>query len=121
MRPRPSLRWRLTALYGGLFFAAGGLLLAINYGIVRGSLPSDTISVSKRSAGPTDQLGQAPAFGIIGQSEAGLAPPPDGAFKVTVNGQPEDFKYLESLPDRIRTNTLASVLSRSLLGLVGVG
>ena len=33
---RPSLRWRLTAIYGGLFFAAGGLLLAINWGLVRG-------------------------------------------------------------------------------------
>jgi signal transduction histidine kinase len=121
MTLRPSLRWRLTALYGGLFFAAGGLLLAINYGVVRGSLPSDTISVRKQSAAPTDKPAPNEAFGIIGKSEAGLAPPPDGGFKVTVNGQPEDFKYLESLPGRIRTNTLASVLSRSLLGLVGVG
>lgn len=38
-RPSHSLRWRLTALYGGLFLAAGIVLLAILYGLLAQRLP----------------------------------------------------------------------------------
>ena len=34
--PRPTVRLRLTALYGGLFLASGGVLLAITYLLVAG-------------------------------------------------------------------------------------
>jgi hypothetical protein len=39
--PRPTLRLRLTLLYGGLFLAAGAVLLAITYELVSHS-PSVT-------------------------------------------------------------------------------
>ena len=39
MNVRPTLRWRLTAIYGALFFAGGALLLAFNYAFVSSSLP----------------------------------------------------------------------------------
>ena len=32
--PKTAVRWRLTLLYGGLFFACGAVLLAITYGLV---------------------------------------------------------------------------------------
>ena len=32
--PRPTVRLRLTLLYGALFLVAGALLLAITYGLV---------------------------------------------------------------------------------------
>jgi signal transduction histidine kinase len=33
-QPKTAVRWRLTLLYGGLFFACGAVLLAITYGLV---------------------------------------------------------------------------------------
>lgn len=41
MTLRPTVRLRLTLLYGGLFLGAGALLLAVNYGLVRSRLPSE--------------------------------------------------------------------------------
>jgi signal transduction histidine kinase len=38
MKPRPTLRLRLTALYAGLFLLAGGLLLGASYVLVERSL-----------------------------------------------------------------------------------
>jgi signal transduction histidine kinase len=38
MRPRPTIRLRLTALYAGLVFLAGGLLLAVSYALLDGHL-----------------------------------------------------------------------------------
>src|SRR5580658_6873142 len=33
-RPRTTVRWRLTLLYGGLFLASGATLLAITYALL---------------------------------------------------------------------------------------
>jgi len=33
LRPHPTVRWRLTLLYGGLFLVCGAALLAITYGL----------------------------------------------------------------------------------------
>jgi signal transduction histidine kinase len=38
MRPRPTIRLRLTALYAVVIFLAGGLLLAVNYTLLDGHL-----------------------------------------------------------------------------------
>ena len=38
MRPRPTIRLRLTALYALLVFLAGGLLLAVSYALLDGHL-----------------------------------------------------------------------------------
>ncbi len=42
MRLRPTIRLRLTLVYGGLFLAAGTVLLVVNYGLVRNNLPMPT-------------------------------------------------------------------------------
>ena len=41
MSLRPTVRLRLTLLYGGLFLLAGALLLTVNYGLVRSQLPAE--------------------------------------------------------------------------------
>ena len=38
MRPRPTIRLRLTALYAVVVFLAGGLLLAVSYALLDGHL-----------------------------------------------------------------------------------
>ena len=50
---RPSVRLRLTALYGALFLAAGVVLLALNYVLVRRNLP---LQVEFR--GPSPAIGE---------------------------------------------------------------
>ena len=49
---RPTVRLRLTLAYGAMFLVAGGLLLAVNYVLVRQSLERDqtTFSVEARPA-----------------------------------------------------------------------
>lgn len=48
-RFRPTVRLRLTLLYGGLFLIAGALLLTFNYFLVRRSITLDTTEVHKRA------------------------------------------------------------------------
>ena len=61
MRPRPTIRLRLTLLYGALFLASGALLLGINYVFVERNLP------------------EAVGFQVKGVKPGGAAPPGEGA------------------------------------------
>ncbi|MCU1381008.1 MAG: cutS [Acidimicrobiales bacterium] len=131
MTPRPSLRLRLTAIYGALFFAAGGVLLAANYSIVHHSLPTDKIAFSSRTDGPVDSGKSAPFPGTpegVTRSDdvpAQFIGPKDGAgtvaFGVFVNGEAASPDLIAELPGKFRNETLHSLVTRSLMGLVGVG
>jgi signal transduction histidine kinase len=131
MTPRPSLRLRLTAIYGALFFAAGGVLLAANYSIVHHSLPTDKIAFSSRTDGPVDSGKSAPFPGTpegVTRSDdvpAQFIGPKDGAgtvaFGVFVNGKAASPDLIAELPGKFRNETLHSLVTRSLMGLVGVG
>jgi signal transduction histidine kinase len=48
-RARPTLRVRLTLLYGGMFLLAGSVLVAFLYLYVQRSLPSDNAAVARLS------------------------------------------------------------------------
>jgi signal transduction histidine kinase len=48
-RFRPTVRLRLTLLYGGLFLIAGALLLTLNYFLVRRSITLDSAEVHARA------------------------------------------------------------------------
>jgi signal transduction histidine kinase len=122
MTPRPSLRWRLTALYGALFFVAGGVLLAVNYTQVRRSLPSDKIIFSSRSDGPLNSIGSDSRSAPV-PSEFGRKPDGGGtaAFGIFVNGEATSPDQLAKLPGEFRDETLSNLVARSLVGLVGVG
>jgi signal transduction histidine kinase len=57
MRPRPTIRLRLTALYALLVFLAGGLLLAVSYALLDGHL-HDTLRDRDADAVLGDLRGQ---------------------------------------------------------------
>jgi signal transduction histidine kinase len=115
MTMRPTLRWRLTAIYGLLFFAAGGLLLTVNYALVRRSLPEDQVLYVPDPAS------------IIARRQAvigGGAPdqfPPAGSVRVLINGQAAAPEAIEDLPGRVRAAALGELLRQSMIGLVAVG
>ena len=78
--PRPTLRLRLTLLYGGLFLAAGAVLLVITYELVANSPPAQTRAavLVKRGVqvGPGAQLPVVPPAG--GPDVTGFRGPPNG-------------------------------------------
>jgi signal transduction histidine kinase len=92
---RPTVRLRLTLFYGGLFLAAGTVLLVINYGLVRSNLPA------------------VPAFQEIVPVEAEVtlpsppAEPPD----------PEIDRALREEGERFREATLNELLVQSAIAL----
>jgi signal transduction histidine kinase len=57
MRPRPTIRLRLTALYALLVFLAGGLLLAVSYALIDGHL-HDTLTDAAADSILRDLRGQ---------------------------------------------------------------
>ncbi len=56
--PQPTVRLRLTLLYGGLFFATGVLLIAIMYGLLARTLQEEKEGEETGTGGP--QSGQGP-------------------------------------------------------------
>ena len=111
---RTTLRWRLTAIYGALFFFAGGVLVGVTYEFVRASLPDDKIAVETVSRQGGDTFFSAPA-----PDTASVDPPPGAAF--VVNGQQVSQGYIASLPARLRHQALHDLVIKSLLALLGVG
>ncbi|MGH3490624.1 MAG: sensor histidine kinase [Actinopolymorphaceae bacterium] len=105
---RPTLRLRLTLLYGGLFFAAGLVLLAVIYVLVDQRIPEARNLITARVPGPT-----APG------------PGPDEPFIRTSEGQlltaGEASRYLTAKQAELRSATLTSLLTQGAiaLGLVG--
>src|ERR671918_286175 len=57
MRFRPTVRLRLTLLYGGLFLIAGALLLTLNYFLVRRSISLDSAEVHERATQLLEESG----------------------------------------------------------------
>ena len=53
IRPRLTVRVRLTVLYTGLFAACGMILVAVTYGLLAGNLPEPV--VPKAASGPADR------------------------------------------------------------------
>jgi signal transduction histidine kinase len=117
---RPSLRWRLTAIYGGLFFAAGGLLLAVNVALVSQSLPNQRFAVQSKRFAPPGGLG---VGGLVQGSESFSAPGQGDRQKavVVIGGSPGDVAFVSDLPKVLRSTALSGLVRRSLLALVGVG
>jgi HAMP domain-containing protein len=98
------LRVRLTALYGLAFFAAGGVLVAVMYGIVAIELARQP-SLAMTVEGP---LGEVPTTA----PRTGTLQPPDDQL----------VRRIQSAEKRRSDATLTSVLQQSMiaLGLVGL-
>jgi signal transduction histidine kinase len=74
--PRPTVRLRLTLLYGVLFLLTGAVLLALNYLLVRRSLTVDPDALRRRIAQQIGRPFPRPSFIPFPGSGAGL---PSGA------------------------------------------
>jgi signal transduction histidine kinase len=101
---RPTVRLRLTLVYGGLFLAAGTVLLVINYGLVRSNLPA------------------VPSFQEIVPVEAEVTIP----FPPAEPPDQEIDRALQEEANRFREATLNALLVQSaialaIMALVSVG
>jgi signal transduction histidine kinase len=88
---RPTIRLRLTLVYGGMFLLAGVMLLALNYALVRNSLDRDGVTV---------QLRTPPEFAIE----------PATPEPLIVEGAPASVEDYER---RLRDATLSTLLVQS--------
>jgi signal transduction histidine kinase len=92
---RPTVRLRLTLVCGGLFLAAGTVLLVINYGLVRSNLPA------------------VPAFQEIVPVEAEVTIP----FPPAEPPDQEIDRALQQEAERFREATLNELLVQSAIAL----
>lgn len=104
-RFRPTVRLRLTLLYGGLFLIAGALLLTFNYFLVRRSISLDSAEVHKRA----EQL--------LGESvgHEGQLPNRDHV----VAGRPFSV-VLEEAQRQFVSDTTRELVAQSLIALSGM-
>lgn len=111
-----TIRLRLTLLYGGLFLAAGAVLLTLNYTMVKRNLPEENVVF--RSALPAELL-PGPAL-----SPGGFEVPLGGEVggRLFINGQAVAVEDLEDLPGQVRDDALHQLLvqSATALGLMSV-
>ena len=107
MRIRPTVRLRLTLLYGGLFLLAGAMLLVVNYGLVRSSLPPGPIQVE---FAPAPEGLPPPDTHLVVGERAGPAPldTPEGRRVQTV---------LERSAAEFRRRTLDELVTQSASAL----
>ena len=105
---RPSIRLRLTLVYGGMFLAAGAVLLALNYALVQRSLHRETGAVGMVvTPGPDEPLPGAIDF---------VRPAPVPGQVVTTDGRRlEDV--LGAFEEQLREETLHQLVVQSGLAL----
>ena len=104
---RPTVRLRLTILYGGLFVLAGAVLLSVNYALVRRSLPA---------------VEEAPAGVDLGGLDSNLsALIPERHEFITPDGQ-RATDVLRGIEDDLRARALHELVVQSsvALGLMAV-
>jgi signal transduction histidine kinase len=104
---KPTIRLRLTLVYGGMFLAAGAVLLTLNYLLVQRSLT--------RQSGP---MGVQIAPGIEGPApgDFDLVRPVPGSELVVSDGRPLD-DVLEQVESQLRDKTLHELVVQSSLAL----
>lgn len=105
---RPTIRLRLTLVYGGMFLAAGALLLAVNYALVQRSLYRETGPVGIR-VGPGVSGPDAGAIDFV-------RPAPAPGPLIVSTGQPLD-DVLRRFEDELREKALHELVVQSSLAL----
>ncbi len=100
MRFRPTIRLRLTLVYGGLFVAAGAMLLAVNYALVSKGLHDRVRGISVPIEG----------FVVEGPEVAALPAPTPGVQVVDAG----DIRAYEA---EVRNQALRQLLVQSSVGL----
>ena len=105
-RFRPTVRLRLTLLYGGLFFIAGALLLTLTFVLVRRNIALDSAEVHERA----EQL--------LEESVG----PAEGSFSETdhATGGRQFAEVLEEAQRQFVSETTRELLVQSLIALSGM-
>ncbi|HEX2047134.1 MAG TPA: ATP-binding protein [Acidimicrobiales bacterium] len=108
MRFKPTIRLRLTLVYGGMFLAAGAILLAVNYALVQRGL--------NRQTGPVGVVID-PALGepLPGSIDF-VRPAPAPGQIVTADGQRLE-QVLGAFEERLRDEALDQLVVQSSLAL----
>ncbi len=101
-RPAPTIRLRLTLLFGLTFLVTGAVLLSIGYALVRHNLDS-------RPGFPAGQLRK------LGLTVPRAAPPP-GVFPFRRGSS--EFRVAEAVRHQLRADALHRLLAEYLLALV---
>ncbi|TVT56823.1 HAMP domain-containing protein [Amycolatopsis rhizosphaerae] len=97
--PRPTLRTRLTLIYGGLFLLAGVVLLAVTYLLVSRQLPGAAITGAQHVQLEQQDPGSPPAV-----------PPP-----------PPNQTFVQDLIQQTRDSALRTLLTQGGIALAVVG
>lgn len=95
--PRPTIRLRLTLLYGGLFLLSGAVLLAVTYVVVSNSTQGTVFATSGSGVG-----------GLVTVNKSGATMP---VISAQVPLQPGDTSFIGSAPDAAQLQTLANRLT----------
>ena len=109
MRFQPTIRLRLTLLYGGLFLAAGAVLLTLNYALVRRGL--------ERQSAPIGVTVDAPFSGTATFSpDANVQFVRPAPRLVTADGRPIEDVLL-AYQDRVSDTALHELVVQSIVAL----
>jgi len=113
-RFRPTLRTRLTLIYGGLFLLAGIVLLGVTYLLVQQQLPGSANMVQIKMTGQV-QVSPAPAPGQQ----------PNEPYVISGTGKKiaaeEVPQYLEEQQKKLRSDALTSLVTQGGIALALVG
>ncbi|WP_289009420.1 HAMP domain-containing sensor histidine kinase [uncultured Thermomonospora sp.] len=107
---RPTIRVRLTLLYGGLFLAAGAVLLGVTYALVAQNLhnrPSIMAKVTTRGLQVVEQETSRPDAVLPQPAPTGSAPPVNTVFMDRLNQAEQDYQQ----------DTLNALLTQGAIGL----
>ncbi|HVF15120.1 MAG TPA: HAMP domain-containing protein, partial [Acidimicrobiales bacterium] len=120
-RFRPTIRLRLTLIYGGLFLAAGAVLLTLNYALVRRGLERQTGAVGLMVDAPMVETYR-PAtdkFVVPAPAPGAMLVTPDGRLVKDVLQQYESDVRNQALDELVVQSTVA--LGLMSLASVGLG
>ena len=109
MRFQPTIRLRLTLVYGGMFILAGAVLLTVNYALVQRGLQRQTgpigVEIDPNLAGP-----------LPGETIDFVRPAPTPGQFVVSDGRPLD-EVLGQFESKLRDEALHELVVQSSLAL----
>jgi signal transduction histidine kinase len=117
---RPTIRLRLTLVYGALFVIAGAVLLTITYLLVDHDLSQRVrVLVRRVDHAPASTTGGAtpPVTGVTPQTAGGGAAPSGGQGPGGLPDDDELRQQADTVADRLREETLSALMGRSLMAL----
>lgn len=118
--PRPTIRLRLTLVYGGLFLVSGAVLLTVTYVLVSHSTSGTVFAATDAGGGGIVSSGQSGAVSVITAAPPGAVPPT--GFSA---GEPDPQLHtlaaqLTAVAAQQRSDQLHQLLIQSGIALAGM-